>query len=111
MLDLGGNGGNKTMSDVKVVKLVSGEEIFATVEVVTDAKEPLIRLCNPMCLARTEKGFTLVKWPRFSSSAAIEVRPKQHVITVGDLEEGEILTVYNTANSNIATPNQALLLP
>jgi hypothetical protein len=97
--------------DLKVIKLVSGETIFAEVEVVKDSKEPLLSLRNPMGLAQGPQGTILQSWPPFATADVVEMRPI-HAITITDVTNEQIINGYNKLTGGITTPEKpALLVP
>lgn len=79
------------MSEVKLVKLVNGEDVVAKVSFVDGGN---ILLSNPgILMMHPQKGPTFLPWPMFSDQKQFELL-RTHFIAVSNLKE-DILNLYN----------------
>ena len=77
------------MSDIKVIKLVSGESVISDTEVVDNG----YILKNPTVVIPTPEGLGMMELSPFGVGKNISIC-KQHVLFTDDVEE-EIKNVYN----------------
>lgn len=104
---------------VKLVKLISGEELFCEVEHVSEAAENLIRMKHPCVLmpVQTEsgqQGLTFAAWLPFADTVMVEIRAA-HALLVTDVTNQNLINAYFAKTGGIVTaqPHQVpkLALP
>lgn len=97
------------MSEVRLIKLVTGEEILA--EIVDDAtstltiKNPLNAVVQPDQRGGISYGF--IPWAGLTDGNLTLVRDK--VIFISEVRE-DVLNSYNTQFGNILAPSQKIIL-
>lgn len=77
--------------DVKLLQLVSGENIIAQVTIEKDASEVI--LDNPVMIVPHNNDTGFMPWPIFSNSTRLDLNPT-HIVFIVDVQE-EILQGYN----------------
>lgn len=77
------------ISDIKVVKLVSGEELVAEVE----ERINVVVIKNPVVILVMEKSIALMPWVRYVDTKVFEV-DKSHVLFMG-APIVDIVNIYN----------------
>lgn len=98
------------MSDVKCVKLVTGEEVIAEYSKTGE----VIRLENPVQVSMVpsrnngQPNFGFMPFPLVSNDKIIEINENSIVYTCVPAEE--FLAQYNTLFGNIVTPSQSLII-
>lgn len=96
--------------ELKLVKLINGDDVITgNAEPVQDSKEPLVRLSKATMLAQTPQGVGLISWPQFSASDQIEVRASM-IITVTDIHNEQITSMYDKFTGRIVTPTKPALI-
>jgi len=98
--------GGKNMN-VKLVKLVTGEELIAEVE----HKQPVFELKNPIRLILSEKGVGMAPFSPFLDGDPVKIEIKEeHVICTGNVDI-EVVNAYNQQFGSgivLATPTLKL---
>lgn len=95
---------------VKLVKLISGEDIFCEVESIKDlvAHEALIRMKHPMVLMPLGQGpdgktaMTFIPWLQVADNSNVEVRAA-HVLLVADVTNAKLVNAYQAKTGGIVT--------
>ena len=91
------------MSDVKLVKLKSGEEIVGDVTVVGDS----VAIANPCQIMPQQQGLGFLPWPPFSKNDNVSI-PLDWTICIVEAVE-EVVNAWNSKfGSGIVLPNVQL---
>ena len=96
--------------NVKLVKLISGEEIIADIkgDNASDGTH-FVRLVNPIVLVPTSQGNKMVSFPRFSLGTPIEIR-QTHIQFITDVAV-DALEAYGKAFGNIIVASSIEIPP
>jgi hypothetical protein len=97
------------MSEVKVVKLVTGEELISKVEEVDNIS---IILTNPCILIATQEGYGVAPWAFITKDAikdGVEVMNDKVLYIAEPMDEFK--DQYNQAFSPIAAPSNKIVTP
>ena len=82
-----------------VIKLISGEEIFALVSIDNDQEDPVIILQNPlvMKMMNSSKGGSYIKVNRWIelSSEDIFVMRLDRIITMSESKDAKLIAIYD----------------
>ena len=91
------------MTDVKLVKLKSGEEIVGDVTVVGDS----VAIANPCQIMPQQQGLGFMSWPPFSKNDNVSI-PLDCTICIVDAVD-EVVNAWNSKfGSGIVLPNVQL---
>ena len=91
------------MSDIKLVKLKSGEELIGDVTVVGDS----VTIAHPCQIMPTQDGLGFAPWPPFSKNDNVSI-PLDWTICIVEAVE-EVVNAWNSKfGSGIVLPNMQL---
>jgi len=89
--------------DVKIIRLISGEDIIA--EVATSGNTCL-ELKNPMLIGLTEQGLGTAPLSLVADTKEVSIK-REHILFVAPPEE-EILNAYKSKFGGIVTPRSLI---
>jgi hypothetical protein len=91
------------MSDIRLVKLKSGEEIIGDVTVISDD----VIIANPCQLIPTQQGISFVPWPPFSKHESVSIKLDWTICITDPVDEAR--DAWNSKfGSGIILPNVQL---
>ena len=80
-----------------VIKLVSGEEIFALVSIDNDQEDPIVVLQNPLVMkvmSSSRGGYIKVKpWMELSNHEMFLIKPDK-IITMSEMRDPKVIAIY-----------------
>ncbi|KKL78818.1 hypothetical protein LCGC14_2021030 [marine sediment metagenome] len=93
------------VNDTKVIKLISGEELIAQIDIV----DQTVILHNPVKIVITSEGqMAMASWIIFSEDKQYII-PKSQILCMA-IPQSEILNAYNSKfGSGIITPPQSII--
>ena len=101
------------MADIKVVKLVTGEEVLTELSLGVDTKvimkNPTRIVVMPNKMDPQQPNVGLAPWAQFSDDKEITI-DKSHIIAIMEPLK-EFKTQYQAAFSGLAIPQSKLIIP
>lgn len=94
------------MSNVRLLRLLTGEDIIAEV---VRSDDKVVKVKNPVRVLIMENKAGFVKWIEMTNDTEVTLAPFHVVAMVGVIPQ--MLDQYNRAFSKIVAPTNGLILP